>query len=268
MKNTKTFKKIYSTLRPFVLSSFLLLCFSPFFAFAQFGGGSGTENDPYMITNAKQLAQLATYVNAGDTHYNDKHYKLNNDISLLDYRIGTGWTPIGNEYAFRGSFDGNDKIVSALYIHNPNLECTGLFGYTYGATLKNVVLENVSINGGSNVDLYTGNSAVGALVGYAYQCKITNCYASGEICGKESIGGIVGFFTGEINNCHSVCNITGIEENWLSVGGVVGKLYYNTHADRCYSTGIISVSGQTHNSVGGVIGEVVDHSVLVENCMP
>jgi hypothetical protein len=257
MKNTKPFTNFISRVRAFVPSAFCFLlsasCLLPLRTFAQFSGGTGTETNPYIINNVEQLAKLATYVNAGNTNYNDKCYKLGNDIDLAAYQSGAGWTPIGIEYDFRGSFDGNGKKITALYINNPNLECTGLFGYAYRATLTNVTVENVNINGGGNVDLFTANSSVGAIVGYAYHCNITNCYSSGEICGKESVGGIVGFFTGQISHCHSTCKITGIEDHWLSVGGVVGKLY-NSYATHCDAPGALNI-----------FGEVADQSVMVEN---
>jgi len=53
---------------------------------AQFSGGNGTENNPYLITTAAQLAQLATYVNAGNEAFNSCHYKLGTNIDLSNYQ--------------------------------------------------------------------------------------------------------------------------------------------------------------------------------------
>ena len=64
-----------------------------------FSDGSGTENDPYIIYTAEELAQLATFVNEGNTQYNDKHYKLGKWIDLSNYQSGTGWIPIGESEA-------------------------------------------------------------------------------------------------------------------------------------------------------------------------
>jgi hypothetical protein len=47
--------------------------------------GSGTNADPYLIETAAQLANLAELVNAGNTAYNDKCYKLENNIDLFGY---------------------------------------------------------------------------------------------------------------------------------------------------------------------------------------
>ena len=66
-------------------------------AHAQFQSGSGTEGDPYIISTAAQLAQLATYVNDATAPYANAgvHYKLGANIDLADYgegfNDGEGW---------------------------------------------------------------------------------------------------------------------------------------------------------------------------------
>lgn len=63
--------------------------------------GSGTEADPFQISNANQLAELATLVNAGETPYNVANYVLINDIDLSG---NANWTPIGSNLT--NSFSG------------------------------------------------------------------------------------------------------------------------------------------------------------------
>ena len=48
---------------------------------AKFAGGTGEALDPYLISNAAQLAKLATDVNNGNT-YKDKFFELTADIVL------------------------------------------------------------------------------------------------------------------------------------------------------------------------------------------
>ena len=50
---------------------------------AGFAGGSGTEDDPYLISNGSELAYLAQQVNSGN-RYENVHFKLTNDIYLND----------------------------------------------------------------------------------------------------------------------------------------------------------------------------------------
>ena len=48
-----------------------------------FAGGSGTEEDPYIIMTAEQLAYFAQSVNSGDRYY-DTYIRMDSDIQLND----------------------------------------------------------------------------------------------------------------------------------------------------------------------------------------
>lgn len=63
---------------------------------------------------------------------------------------GTSWEPIGyyNNVAFKGSFDGNGKTITGLYI-NRSEDHQGLFGYINGGTVENVALVACMVAGGS-----------------------------------------------------------------------------------------------------------------------
>ena len=119
-------------------------------------------------------------------------------------------TPIQN---FKGIFIGNYHTISGLD--------APLFANTDGATIKNVVLKDVAISGGS------GN--VGAIVGTAMGAtRIYNCgVLSGSVGGGENVGSIAGKLEGEgsarVVNCYSFADITG----GTTVGGIVG---YNSVA--------------------------------------
>ena len=83
-----------------------------------FAGGTGTEDDPYLIEDGSQLAYLAQQVNSGNSGY---YYKLTNDIVLnnevltIDFELsGTPvnqWTPIGISNYFRGCSRTPVKII-------------------------------------------------------------------------------------------------------------------------------------------------------------
>lgn len=77
---------------------------------AAFSGGSGTETDPYLISTAKDLWELADKINTEETlkEYTGAFYRLTNDIDLGGKKK---WTPIGNYSVntylwFEGTFDG------------------------------------------------------------------------------------------------------------------------------------------------------------------
>ena len=105
-------------------------------------GGTYTINTPY------QLVQLATAVNAG-TNYTGTTFQLTADIDLSSVcgaSVGN-WTQIGtytNNRIFSGTFDGNNKTISNLYISTSGtIRHQGLFGWVSGATIKNLTVTGV-----------------------------------------------------------------------------------------------------------------------------
>ena len=167
-----------------------------------YSSGSGTADDPYIVTTAAQLRLLAK----GNASGGGKYYKLGNDIVLNDTSSEdwyekdglTNWikgsdaeygvfsdTRNGRELSenlFRDTFDGNGYTISGLYI---NYEGTGqidqsttglnrlavgwaLFPSVQGATIKNLKLKDVYIK--SNVSVTCGSQphGYGALIGYSY----------------------------------------------------------------------------------------------------
>ena len=128
------------------------------------------------------------------------NYILESDFSSTA-SVGTSSDP------FCGTIDGNMVTLSGL--SHP------LVAYADGATIKNVIVDNVSISGNEN-----GNA--GAI---CYETKgdtrIFNCgVLSGSVGGSEKVGGIVGLLDGSsrVINCYSYATITGGND----VGGIVG----------------------------------------------
>ena len=156
-------RRILSMLMAFVLALSLL----PTAAFAAGGGGdpqgSGTENDPYVITTADQLAGIKNNLGA--------YYKLGDNITLTG-----NWEPIGTfeaanedgetpkaEKAFTGVFDGNGKTISGLKVNGKI--AAGLFGCVANGTVKNVTIQNAAVS---------GSCMAAAAVGYAYNSTVEN----------------------------------------------------------------------------------------------
>ncbi|MDR1115371.1 MAG: hypothetical protein LBL33_04365, partial [Tannerella sp.] len=75
-------------------------------AFAQYSGGDGTVNDPYLISTKADMEALATAVNGG-TNYTGKYFLLTADLTGIT-------TIIGLEYArpFKGNFDGGGHVLN------------------------------------------------------------------------------------------------------------------------------------------------------------
>ena len=145
--------------------------------FAQFGGGSGTAEDPYLIQTAAHL----NYVRVCRT----AHFLQTNsiDLNVAPYNQGSGWNPIGTPTApFSGSYDGGCFTISGLYI-NLSYSLAGLFGFTSNAEITRVRLENASI---------TASSWVGSLVGNCNDTNISSCLISSNVTGDDLVGGLAG----------------------------------------------------------------------------
>ena len=142
-------------------------------------GGDGTEDAPYEIANAMQLAYMAKMVNAGEP-YTDTYFILTEDIDLNKKK----WTPIGTAMTeFQGHVDGEGHSITGLYIKKKS-KAQGLFAYTLNAKLSNITCTMVNIQ---------GKNYVGTLVGLAAHTTISGCSVSGEISGEKYVGGIVGY---------------------------------------------------------------------------
>ncbi|MCL2072549.1 MAG: putative Ig domain-containing protein [Marinilabiliaceae bacterium] len=242
--------------------------------------GDGSETYPYLIATAEDLVWLATVVNANHTIYNNKHYKLINDIDLSDYQSGDGWTPIGryssydNNPSFKGVFDGNNKKITGLKINTTSLDAiiaVGLFGFIEGGTIKNLGVENANIvmEGTS----FSSNVYAGIIAGIVEtNSTISNCYSTGTVAASSDrsayAGGIAGYIYGcTMSNCYSTASIYA---NSLSnpyggayAGGIAGVMYSNT--SNCYSIGTISANSNiTYAYAGGIAGS---KSGTLSNCV-
>ena len=201
-----------------------------------YGGGSGTEEDPYQISTVTHWQNL---MNTPDDW--DKHFILTANLDLQ----GITLSPVGNDSKpFTGVFDGNDHIIRNAVVNMPNSEYVGLFGYV-GGQLCNLCVEDVAI---------TGGYCVGGLVGIS-SGTVSNCYSSGLVTG-EVAGGLVGCNADTISNCYSSGSVSG----YSMLGGLVGENVYDGAISTCYSTG--SVSG--YSMLGGLVGYNYDGAV--SNC--
>ncbi len=98
---------------------------------------------------------------------------------------------------------------------------------------------------------------IGGLVGLTeYISDISNCYATGEVRGKQYIGGLVGESNyGSIRECYSAGDVNGVSY----VGGLCGIRHGNVVSS--YSTGIV----EGKDVVGGLMGAIGDDTTI-ERC--
>lgn len=224
--------------------------------------GDGSENSPYLISNAEDM---------GAVFYYDKsaYYKLIADIDLTGIQWTTAIIPV-----FNGNLDGDGFVISNMSISGSG--DLGLFGkLEQNAVVKDLGLEDISVvgvyrtvgglaggNSGCIENAYvTGTvtserNSVGGLVAYS-SGSITNSYATVDVSGTSSVGGLVGSNRGIITGCHSDGSVFGSG----AVGGLAGGTTYGSIINS-YSS--CSVSGSS-SPVGGLVG-FSDVEGIVSSC--
>lgn len=178
--------------------------------------------------------------------------KLTADIDLSDFchaaddsKIEKSWVPIGNSNnKYQGTFDGNNKTITNLYINASQLN-VGLFGCTYEGTIKNLTFEYANVT--------NTNNYVGVLVGKAFwgstlqNIKISNTC---QIKGGNYTGGIAGYLDGNAYNCVNCATVQGIKY----IGGLCG--FYSISRTGNSMTACANYGNVTASSlgVGGLVG--------------
>ena len=213
--------------------------------------GYTIESDgSYTVTSADGLMNIAKLVNGGKS---DINITLDTDIDLT----GKDWTPIGTDYdnSYKGTFDGGGHTITGLTF-TTNDENAGLFGWLNRAgTVKNVVMEGVQIT--SN-QIYGGS--IGGVVGYSCG-TIENCSVSGSVSGTVYVGGVVGAqIGGSITGCSSSATVKGT----VDVGGVAGQTNSSATLTACYATGnvIIEMDPKKNIAGGSLVGMNAGSSLL------
>ena len=217
--------------------------------------GLSTQTDEdgktyYLIENKEELETFRNIVNNTLTAEEAQFYtadasangRLVNDIDLNPgytfHADGTysysgegeapgvqSWTPIGDSsLQYSGTFDGNGKTVSGIYI-NDSFYNQGLLGYVRnGGTVQNLGVVNSYVS---------GDAWVGGVVGYNIG-TVQNCYNTGAVVATEwgaYVGGVVGENYGTVQNCYNTGAVSA-SNDYASIGGIVGENYGD--ATNCY----------------------------------
>ena len=213
--------------------------------------GKGTEAEPFVLKTAEHLAWFRDYVNEG---HPSACAKIADDVKEIDmsticHKADTekqvaelSWTPIGNfGNKYQGTFDGNGKTISNLYI-NATSDNTGFFGYAEKGSIKNITFNNAKVNSSGD---YTG-----ILAGDAGYCMIENIktLANCSVIGKGRVGGIAGYALGNISNCENHAMVNGTS----TVGGIIGC--YRSSANSITSCANYGAVTGTNSQVGGMVG--------------
>ncbi len=198
----------------------------------------GTVKGTYIIENERDLHLASAFIN-NEEGYNYGSYILTADISLHSSDVPNNFIPLGTQSRpFEGTFYGGYHTIKNVNINGGNN--TGFFGYASASLIEAVTLENVCINGVNNV---------GAIVGYADSCYLSECSVKGgTVSGNQFVGGVVGFSNGEVCYSTNSSRVSGA----LAYGGIVGSNEGET-VSVCYNTGdVVGLSVATEG--GGIVG--------------
>jgi hypothetical protein len=277
--------KIKNCLKLTFLSLIFLLSFTSKKTAAFSGSGSGTELDPYLITNCTQVQEMQDDL--------DGYYELANNV---DCTASSGWTwdagsgirPIGGmwggpptpagatqdtdvstytgapAYSFQGTLDGKNFTISNIYIES-GVPYSALFGVSNGATIKNLNINSATNNNSSNLN----ETAI--LIGYAKNTTISNSNISGVITTPQGMNSLV---VGNLDDGSSISDTTATFNNQeangvYKFGGLAGYMSNNTSIDNSSVTGTINTTAvyETGCLVGatGHDGETITTTASITN---
>ena len=212
-----------------------------------FSKGSGTEDDPYIIANADELAYMGDRISNDNANYGNKHYKLIADINIggaeaqdsdgnpvIWYPIG--YNKVGGEVATASLDETYFEPINSAQPGDKDGDVVASIGenswYTYGGAFKGVLdgnghtISNIYQNTWAMKGNYDGhyyNAAMG-LFGYVNggtvkNLTINNFQSQGEFaptgCVTAYAGGSATFENISITHSHPQTYNTG-------VAGIVG----------------------------------------------
>lgn len=244
-----------------------------------YAGGDGTKANPFLISNAAELARLAADVSSEKDFSLGRYFRLTQDIVFNEgvcqanntkLEEGTAFLPtpvIGSfasetDYvAFQGVFDGDGHIISGIY-HTYAQDITNylaLFRVVEGGEIRNLGIQDSYVYAGA----YLSN-----LVGRAINSRIINCYVtnsrlkgwgsnSGPLC-AQALGKT------KIQNCYSTSiDIYGKNDMGAIVGRIGNGDVNEVIVENCYTTCPITLNNRTNK--GGVTATNSEGSI-VRNC--
>ena len=287
MNNKKQRNRLFTML---LLVMAILMPYGGAWAQTQPSKGDGKVGNPYIITKAEELEWFRDQVNSGQYSI---CAKIADNVEVIDMSTvchaadksqnleEKSWVPIGNRniIKYRGTFDGNGKTITNLYINasQTSQNNMGLFGYTYQSTIKNLTFENANVtNTQSNTGILVGKAGYGSTlqnIKISKTCQIKggnytggiageldgnayNCVNYATVQGIQYIGGLWGMYSRKGNSITACANYGNVTASSVMAGGLVGYFRGGTIQD-CANYG--DVKGT--NRVAGMAGFVSDGKV-------
>ncbi len=221
--------------------------------------GNGSISDPFIINSIEDLEEI----NEKGGQYLNLSYALGSDINMYEYLLTNEWTPIGTEdNPFTGTFDGRNYSINNLYIEN---EYAGLFGYTDGATIKNITLWGTNICG----------RQAGALISNSKNSNISNIIVTGNVYYKyypvsdyvSSLGSVIGVSSSDkLEKISSYASVGSYDWAYKThyIGGIVGYAS-DIVMDQIYYKGDLFNGSIIGGLIGDATGIRIENSTVIAN---
>lgn len=258
----------------------------------EYGGGNGTEDDPWQISSVKDLQTLANTINNGDAakfdanctdtgdgipgNYHGYYFKQTTDLDLS--RIAS-WDPIGYSGGcyFAGHYDGDGHTISNAKSTGKNddegFATAGIFGWLAFGSVKNLTVKNADFFAEGNKNM----SYAGGVLAVAYSCTVENCSVyNSKIESRRDpnensnyAGGITGIASNSsFEKCASVENTI---RHGSFGGGFIGALdggdsnFTNCYVSKCIVTGCSDTAANSTHS-GGFQSASMDGDAILKSC--
>ena len=254
-----------------------------------YSGGTGTEEDPWLISTVADLKTLAATVNSGAAaefdadcedagNYHGYYFKQTADLDLSSIE---NWGPIGYSGSgryFAGNYDGDNHIISNATSSgmkdSDGFATVGIFGWVAFGSVSNLHVRNVNFTAtGKN-----NRSYAGGLLAVAYQCTVENCSVFDSFVesrrdpnNSNFAGGIAG-----IVGVPSTFKMCASERNDIKTmdygGGFVGSSDFDATvtAINCYvaDCSIVgsSTTPQIATNIGAFLGASQENDANLTNC--
>ena len=255
----------------------------------KYAGGTGTKDDPWLISNDLELAKLAHDVTNGNSKamFAGKYFKLTKDIDLSKGK----WMPIGtwkcnkdnNDRYFAGKFDGDGHTISNMQIEWVNATGSeaswGLFNRLYGtsasseatyASVTNLIIDNALIQkkkdtapvGKSVIKIGT---VAGDMTQYAEisniiirNSEITDNRETYSAPNSFRVGGVIGYIDNSKSNHYRIFNISAdVDVNMLTNA----TLTSSSNFQATIAGGFGSVSKLAKPAIGNIV--ILPRNILI-----
>ena len=290
----KSLNKAFAVLLSFMLIVTLLPTTVYAAGMPEYSGGTGTKEDPWLISSVDDLKTLANTINTGKAadfdadaaaggsgvagNYYGYYFKQTCD---LDLSAIADWEPIGysGDYYFAGNYDGGNYTIFNMTSTGKNDEegyaTAGLFGWVAFGSVSNVHVKHANLKATGQ-----GNySYAGGITGVVYGSSITNCSVSDSVIesardsNNNCAGGITGYSSGgTFDRCAAEVNTI---KTMAYGGGFVGEVDDDYGAGtssfkNCYaansSVTAFTEEAQGLSFAGEFAGEMTASALTLENC--